>query len=927
MAKKQDIEFDFGKVLSFFKQKKKPKFMSPAVVVTLLILIPFLFSFGLRMVPSSLPITDQWAESSVYSNIRADLISNINLKYPNLPESQKQVLLEEQYAEYLKANGPQINSYVKEVSQHFKNAMKNDNGSTYLLAIDPYTWYRRAGNVLKTGHPWDELRDGKPIDNHMIAPLGTEFRPILHTYFIAYWHRFMGLFGLKDLMQTAFFVPILIAALSVIPAFFLGKRFAGNLGGFVAAMIVAVSAPFLTRTAGGFVDTDAYNVLFPLLISWLFIEGMERKNSAQKLIFAALSGFLIGLYSMLWEWWYSFNLLAIVAIGFIGFHLVKWVLKKQADSIKHNVYAILAFFASSALFVSLFIGASAFIDGIIKRPLAYYNLKAVATIKIWPNVITTVAEQNALSVAKVINTFDGPLFFLLALWGIYLVAFKLDKLSKHEKYLVAGGCIWLLIATLMLRPDSPMIFLALISLPFIARYAQALISNREINIEFSLLTLIWFAFTFFASVRGVRFTLLLVPVYALGFGIMMGKLFGIAVRFMKSTLQIEEPVSKLIVTAAILLVLIAPVRASYATAVNQIPSMNDAWFDALNKINHEAAPDAIINSWWDFGHWFKAIGNRAVTFDGASQNTPMAHWIGLSLLTSDEKLAVGILRMLDCGSNTAFEVLDAELKDEPKSVQLLYDIIAEDRQSAEQVLKQAGISAQTIAKTLEYTHCEPPENYYITSDDMIGKSGVWAHFGSWDFKRASIYRDTKKLQSAKGISLLEQKYNFSPDDAKRIYYEIQNTDAEYWIAPWPGYIDSLRNCQNQAKDRYICAHVLNKQTLYFEVDTANNTAHITTQTGKLYPDTLVIPEGDSYLVKELGTTAGFSIALIPSGEGRLSSLLLDPKLATSTFNKLFFYGGHGMECFELFDRQTQFTGGNIYVWKVDWSCQQNQTRI
>ena len=34
----------------------------------------------------------------------------------------------------------------------------------------------------------------------------------------------------------------------------------------------------------------------------------------------------------------------------------------------------------------------------------------------------------------------------------------------------------------------------------------------------------------------------------------------------------------------------------------------------------------------------------------------------------------------------------------------------------------------------------------FTSDDMVGKSGVWGHFGSWDFDRALIYNTLKKKE-------------------------------------------------------------------------------------------------------------------------------------------------------------------------------------
>ena len=84
--------------------------------------------------------------------------------------------------------------------------------------------------------------------------------------------------------------------------------------------------------------------------------------------------------------------------------------------------------------------------------------------------------------------------------------------------------------------------------------------------------------------------------------------------------------------------------------------MTDGWYNSLTKIKEESQEDAIINSWWDFGHQFITVSKRGATFDGGSQNRPMAHWIGNALLTSDEKTTVGILRMLDCDSNGAFAV-------------------------------------------------------------------------------------------------------------------------------------------------------------------------------------------------------------------------------------------------------------------------------
>ena len=82
-----------------------------------------------------------------------------------------------------------------------------------------------------------------------------------------------------------------------------------------------------------------------------------------------------------------------------------------------------------------------------------------------------------------------------------------------------------------------------------------------------------------------------------------------------------------------------------------------------------------MNSWWDFGHHFKFISDRAVTFDGGTQNSPQAHWIGRVLQTDNEEEAIAILRMLDCGANSAFKLALEETNDPLISVSLVKDII------------------------------------------------------------------------------------------------------------------------------------------------------------------------------------------------------------------------------------------------------------
>ena len=70
-----------------------------------------------------------------------------------------------------------------------------------------------------------------------------------------------------------------------------------------------------------------------------------------------------------------------------------------------------------------------------------------------------------------------------------------------------------------------------------------------------------------------------------------------------------------------------------------------------------------------------------------------------------------------------------------------------------------------------------------------------------------------------------------------------------------------------------------------------------------------------------GNTAGFSIILLPNGDN-YQFMIAAPPQAASMFTKLYFFDGHGLECFSKFDQARNLNGGKIVTWKVDYKCQQ-----
>ncbi|MDP7141271.1 MAG: STT3 domain-containing protein, partial [Candidatus Woesearchaeota archaeon] len=816
----EEISFDISKAKTFYTKYKH------YIIPIFFILIAGFFSVYLRVMPAYLPITDDWAANSVHNSIRSQIRGEISQQYPNLPDANKNALVEAEFKKILKAQKGPIQQQIDGTSQFFKSNLKNEKGTTYLLAIDPYYWYRYSRNVIEKGTTADIVKDGILWDDHMLAPLGRGADRNFHIYFEVFLYKITSFFNKDiDLMKVAFYIPVIISLLSVIPSFFIARRMGGNLGGLIAALMVAIHPTLLGRTAGGFSDTDAYNVFFPLVITWLFLEAFESKNLKNKITLASLAGFFVGLFSFSWMgWWYIFDfIIASLLFYIVYFTLVhREQLKKGVSHfifntpLKSTLFLLITFVVASGIFVTIFTDFNIFRIAPL-QPLSFTQMKVVGVAKIWPNVLTTVAEQNEASLNNVINQIGigKRLFFLISLIGIVLMLVRKRNKRRSDLWFISLSSLWYFIL-LAFKPQDLHTFIILICLPIIAKILLALKEkDTKIDIKLAIILIIWFIATIYASTKGIRFLLLFVPAFSLAFGIALGIIYEYSSKLISKSLNIHPIITR---TALLLLIfflfILNPINAAKATAKSEIPSMNDAWYSSLEKIRLESEPDAIVNSWWDFGHWFKAIADRTVTFDGTTQDTPQAHWIGNTLLTNDEDTAIGILRMLDCGATNAFDELDKVINEGATSVDILYEIIVQDKETAEETLTtKYSLTQEQSTKVLQNTHCDPPENYFITSEDMIGKSGVWGHFGSWNFDRATIYNTLVKKEykdnKEKGIQFLTERFNYSREEAENIYYDVNslssNKAVNDWIAPWPSYASGLSGCSKQDNETLSCS--------------------------------------------------------------------------------------------------------------------------
>ena len=872
----EDISLDFNNITEF--AKKHSKWLIPLFCI----LIAMSLSIYLRTMPLRMPVTDEWAQSTFDNYYRAQIEQQVSSQYPNLPVQNKNILIDKELQKVKEQNKAQYKATISQISNQYKDQFHDDHGTLYLLGIDPYHYYRITENIIKYGHQGTTFKEGLTWDEYFMAPEGRWAGKDFHAYFGAFLYKLLNLFGNYPLMFTFFLIGTIFCALAVIPAFFIGKRITGNnVGGFFTAILIAVSAFFVSRTTGESSDTDVYVVFFPLLITWLFLEAFEAKELKHKLIWISFSGISTGIFAIAWVggWWYVMDFILATMCIYLLYLLIKNY-KQLTITIKskpflETIYLLFLYFFTAGIVILIIDDIKNLYYGLL-GPFGFLQLKAVAVDSLWPNILTTVAELNVSPLSDVINLLGGRLLLALAFVGILFTFLKKDEHNNHD-----------------------------VKLPF--------------------LLALWFCASLYATTKGIRFTLQATPVFAISFGAFLGISWHYSSKWISKELKTNLKITQIVTFLLLALLLIQPIKAGYDQAYRSVPSMNDGWYNTLKKIDFEGDKKAIINSWWDFGHWFKAIANRPVTFDGAAQTGYGAYWIGHSLLANNEKLTIGILRMLNCGQNNAFEELDKILNDTPLEINILNKIVTQNKEEAILTLKNYNLNEQQINKIVSYTHCNAPTDYFITSDDMIGKAGVWGHFGLWDFQKAEMWQFTHNLDRTQATNLLVKDYNLTIEQAEQTHEQIKNTPADQWIASWPTYITGVNPCQTINENTLNCNVGTQQGTITLEINLSDKPEALIKK-GKeiLHPSSFVYATKENIQeTKYSESNLPFAVILIPLDNNNNYGIILShPELARSTFTKLFFYNGHGMKCFSKFDEVKPFNNGKVSTWKVDYNCKQ-----
>ncbi len=588
------------------------------------------------------------------------------------------------------------------VSDDEKAFYEDQNGLPYMYEMDSYYNYRLTKNYLDHGYSGDTIINGQQWDLHSYYPPGVPMDyPPLIVYLTAFVYGIINLFTSIPLLTVCFWLPAFIGPLCGIPAYFLISRITNDYGGAFAGILAVITPFYFTRSVPGWFDTDIFNILFPLFIVWFLFEAVQNKNKKLSMIYASLSAFSMFLFSIAWNGW---QYLFYIITSFYAFYLIYG--KLRGNSIKNILHVFITFFTVTVALISVLSFSS--IINFVFGPLELIKISTSNPWIPWPNLYIAVSELAKPSLNELLSGI-GFILPVFAIFGLLLIFRILINNSLKKRFL--NKMDWL----------------------------------------FYSFIIVWILVGLVTLTHGIRFILLLAPPLIITAGIMIGICIGYL-----HALKGNENLVKVFSLLLIIVVTIPLALNAHDSSPSLIPRINDDIWNSAQWIQANTSNETVIITSWSYGHFFSAIADRPVAFDGRtayietlplrefynnfefnpqSPSTSREYWIDRSLSTDNESLSLGIMRMISTGGDKGYLTLNKYVGNTSKSVKILNNVLGVNKKSAMEIMtKNYKLSPQEATDVLKYTHPDNSKPFvFVTLDEMMEIAPVIFKFGEWNF--------------------------------------------------------------------------------------------------------------------------------------------------------------------------------------------------
>ncbi len=531
----------------------------------------------------------------------------------------------------------------------------------YLLALDPYPFYRYASYLVNNGIL-------PKIDTMRYYPIYYIVREELlaHTYFntLLYYilHPITGI----SLMDVFIVYPAIVTFLGMLAMYFAVKKLFNNrYMGLIAAFVLAVIPGFQFRSMSGYADKEPLGILLFPMIVYFIARGLKEQDVKK----SAINGILAGVSSaLLMSNWggHAFIHMAIAAMMLIivMFKDIKlkdvamysgWMLSIPLAVIINLRYGGWAFYGNTTFatmiiaylsviasyiirnkkikipkgIVSVLIGVVVFVGIISLFDHAYVpNMIKQFYIQATNPIATTrlgssVAENQPTSIAAWLGGY-GAVLLILFIIGAGLLLY--DGIKGMKKDVVTSILFMFTISTMIMSnlPDTnPMKYIGDAYLYFVLLFGVWLIyfyfinkDHKDISEE-HILAAMWVFLTVIAARASVRILWATYFPTAIAIAYLTVKSYFIIGDKLRAK-QINDKYYPYAIIAVVLIVLLVFANKSYASAIGYYPLQEKQWDVATQWVEQNTNKEDVFTHWWDYGYWVQSIWNRTTIFDGGN---------------------------------------------------------------------------------------------------------------------------------------------------------------------------------------------------------------------------------------------------------------------------------------------------------------------
>jgi dolichyl-diphosphooligosaccharide--protein glycosyltransferase len=556
---------------------------------------------------------------------------------------------------------------------------------------------------------------GRPVDYYLgwsytMAGIYKIFEGVLNMEFM----RFSGLF------------VAVFAALSAIPAYFVGRHVTNRWGGLFTAFFAIATPTFLAVSMAGYPDSDATDVFYSFLAIAATLFAIHK---AKMVSFANFPEFrrtlvrylpyvipaLIAYWLFAFNWsssWYIYFMFVLFVPLLVVARVLESLVSRQGrpglslivSKIRENKGTILAI---------LLIGFLGEAVTLVTSGFPFNTIPPHDQLVQGLNLLGAGGAGVAVFVA-----------FMLMYGGMVGVAFGRKRgvmVGAVAGGLIAAGLALMgitglsLIVNISVAELQPLnVFSAdgfnqIVSrigiLPIILAFASFVVTGlkifyrKEIHLA-EYFAIMWLLLSFFLITQGIRFALLFSMATATAAGFTIGNL----VTYTRSkNIVMFASVAAVLIFSAWLVHLQSNIE--FVQAATGGLEVSDNWRSALDWLKDNADENSLVATWWDPGHIIAAYTGLKVHADGAHCGTfsckPYDHNVriqdmGRFFSTSDPNEALTIMSKY---MNTDSTACDA--------------------------------ARESFGDKVPQEACEPvSEMYIIASQDLIGKYFWLSYFGS-----------------------------------------------------------------------------------------------------------------------------------------------------------------------------------------------------